>query len=434
MTVRRGDALVVALVAALAQLTYFRAVPVIVWPDSVRYANLGDGFFRALAAGQWDLWTTPAYPLFVWLLTRMVHTVEIVILSQHILAIITCVLMLMIGHTLLGRWAGLVGALLVALDPMRHYYAQTLLSESLAEFLIVAGFIALVAAMQAAAPAFLGWRALMGLLLGVAALVRPALAPAIAVAAATPLVPPRVTRRTPWMIAGASVTLVTAFLALLPWLSYNARRGEFGLSLNSGYTIHDYASAIGFPEDADTERLMKGAHSVEVDRELRRKVPGRFLGAPLAYVRAVLDTTIALIVPVRPRGDVAPVIARCEYVGAESIIFVLPPPVLRPISWWRCGLHRLVVPVFALLISAGWLGLMLWCVDSLRRRCYDLAVLSLVPLVVIFAHSFFLLWNTRFAFPCEALALGLGLPAGLSVALRRLAPALRREARPTSAQ
>ena len=85
------------------------------------------------------------------------------------------------------------------------------------------------------------------------------------------------------------------------------------------------------------------------------------------------------------------------------------------------------------LISAGWLGLMLWCVDSLRRRCYDLAVLSLVPLVVIFAHSFFLLWNTQFAFPCEALALGLGLPAGLSVALRRLAPPSRSEARPTSA-
>ena len=102
MTVRRGDALVVALVAALAQLTYFRAVPVIVWPDSVRYVNLGDGFFRALAAGQWDFLTPPGYPLFVWLLTRVVHTVEMVILAQHILAIITCVLVLMIGHTLLG--------------------------------------------------------------------------------------------------------------------------------------------------------------------------------------------------------------------------------------------------------------------------------------------------------------------------------------------
>ena len=56
---------------------------------------------------------------------------------------------------------------------MRHYYAQALLSESLAEFLIVAGFVALVAAMPVAAPAFLGWRALVGLLLGLAALVRP---------------------------------------------------------------------------------------------------------------------------------------------------------------------------------------------------------------------------------------------------------------------
>ena len=433
MTVRRGDALVVAFVAALAQLTYFRAVPVIVWPDSVRYVNLGDGFFRALAAGQWDFLTPPGYPLFVWLLTRVVHTVEMVILAQHILAIITCVLVLMIGHTLLGRGAGLVGALFVALDPMRHYYAQALLSESLAEFLIVAGFLALVAAMQVATPAFLGWRALLGLLLGVAALVRPALAPAIAVAAATPLVPQRVTRRAPWMVAGALVTVVTAVLALLPGLLYNANRGEFGLSLYSGYIIHAYANAIGFSEDADTERLMKGAHSVEVDRELRRKVPGRFLGAPLAYAAAVLDTTIALIVPVRPRGDVAPVIATCGYVGAEDITFVLPPPVRAPISSWRCGLHKIGVPVFALLISAGWLGLMLWSVDSLRRRRYDLAALSLFPLIVIFAHALFLLWNTRFAFPCEALALGLGLPAGLSVALRSLALPSSSETPPSGA-
>ena len=424
MTVRQGDALVVTLVAILAQLTYFRAVPVIVWPDSVRYVNLGESFFRALAAGQWDLWTTPGYPLFVWLFTRVVHTVEIVILSQHILAIVTCVLVLMIGHVLVGRRAGLVGALLVALDPARHYYAQALLSEGLAEFLIVGGFAALVAAMQAAVPAFVGWRALVGFLLGLAALVRPGLAPAIAMAAAIPLVPLRAARKAPWIVAGALVTLVTAFLALLPWLSYNAHRGEFGLALNSGYNIHAYANDIGVPEDADTERLMKGAHSVEVDRELRRRVPGRFLGAPLAYVRAVLSTTIALIVPVRPRGDVAPTIATCENVGSESITFVLPPPVRTPISWWRCRLHGLVVPLFALLISAGWLGLMLWSVDSLKRRRYDLAALALLPLVVIFAHAFILLWNTRFAFPLEALALGLGLPAGFSVASRWLAPPL----------
>jgi hypothetical protein len=68
---------------------------------------------------------------------------------------------------------------------------------------------------------------------------------------------------------------------------------------------------------------------------------------------------------------------------------------------------------------------MLWSVDSLRDRRYDLAALTLFPLVVIFAHAFFLLWNTRFAFPCEALALGLGLPAGLSIVVRRLALAER---------
>ena len=43
MMVRRRDVLTVLLVAAIAHLTYFRAVPAIVWPDSARYADLGDG-------------------------------------------------------------------------------------------------------------------------------------------------------------------------------------------------------------------------------------------------------------------------------------------------------------------------------------------------------------------------------------------------------
>jgi hypothetical protein len=41
-------------------------------------------------------------------------------------------------HGAIGRAAPDLGALLVALNPVRHYYAQALLSESLAEFLVVA--------------------------------------------------------------------------------------------------------------------------------------------------------------------------------------------------------------------------------------------------------------------------------------------------------
>ena len=61
---------------------------------------------------------------------------------------------------------------------------------------------------------------------------------------------------------------------------------------------------------------------------------------------------------------------------------------------------------------------MVWSIDSLRCGRYDLAGLGLLPLVVIAAHALTLLWNTRFAFPCEALALGIGLPAGLAVGWR----------------
>jgi 4-amino-4-deoxy-L-arabinose transferase-like glycosyltransferase len=418
MKVRRRDVLTVLLVAAIAHLTYFRAVPAIVWPDSVRYANLGDGFFRYLATGQWDLWTTPGYPLFVWVLTRASRTVDAVILGQQILAIATCVLVLVIGQTLLGRRAGLVGALLVALHPVRHYYAQALLSESLAEFLIVAGFAALVAAMRAGPGVFLAWRGMVGLLLGLAALVRPNLAPAIAVATLVPIIPERAVRRVIWLTAGALVTLVAAFLVLLPWLTYNAHRAEFRLALNSGWNIHHYANYLGIPSDIDTERLLSARHSVEIDHQLRSKVIGRFLGAPHAYIPGVFKTTVSLLLPIDPKGDVAPVIARCEHAAGDESFATLPRPIRFPISWWRCRLHELALPVFAILISGGWLGLMVWTIDSLRCGRYDLAGLGLLPLVVIAAHALTLLWNTRFAFPCEALALGIGLPAGLAVGWR----------------
>jgi 4-amino-4-deoxy-L-arabinose transferase-like glycosyltransferase len=419
MKVRRRDVLTVLLVAAIAHLTYFRAVPAIVWPDSARYANLGDGFFRYLATGQWDLWTTPGYPLFVWVLTRANRTVDAVILGQQILAIATCVLVLVIGQKLLGRREGLVGALLVTVHPVRHYYAQALLSESLAEFLVVAGFAALVAAMRAGPGAFLAWRGMVGFLLGLAALVRPNLAPAIAVATLVPIIPERAVRRVIWLTAGALVTLVAAFLVLLPWLTYNARRGEFGLALNSGWNIHAYANDLGIPRDTDTEPLLSAhPHSLEIDRQLRSKVIGRFLGAPHAYIPGVFKTTVSLLLPIDPKGDVAPAIARCEYAAGDESFATLPRPIRFPISWWRCRLHGLALPVFAVLISGGWLGLMVWSIDSLRCGRYDLAGLGLLPLVIIGAHALTLLWNTRFAFPCEALALGIGLPAGLAVGWR----------------
>ena len=411
--------------AAIAHLTYFYAVPAIVWPDSVRYANLGDGFFHNLAAGQWGFWTTPGYPLFVWLLTRASPTVDAVILGQQILAIVTCALVLAIGQGVLGRRAGLVGALLVALDPVRHYYAQALLSESLTEFLVVAGVAALVAAMRAGRRAFLAWRGMAGLLLSLAALARPGLAPAIAAGTVVPLIPQRAVRRMLWMAAGALVTLVVAFSMLLPWLTYNAHRGEFALSLNSGWQVNVNANVLGVPGDVDDAYLSdlllsRRPYSAEIDRTLRSQAIGRFLSAPRAYVHAVLKATLILLLPSHPTGDVAPAIALCAHAVGDESFATLLRPVRFEVSWWRCGLHKLALPLFAVLISGGWLGLTVWSIDSLRRHRYDLAGLAFLPLVVIAAHGLALLWNTRFAFPCEALALGIGLPAGLAVGLRWL--------------
>ena len=81
-----------------------------------------------------------------------------------------------------------------------------------------------------------------------------------------------------WLAAGALVTLVVAFLMLLPWLTFNAHRGEFALSLNSGWNVNAYANNLGIPGAIDSAYLSdillsRRPYSVEIDRNLRTYFP-----------------------------------------------------------------------------------------------------------------------------------------------------------------
>src|SRR5262249_18223816 len=96
---------------------------------------------------------------------------------------------------------------------------------------------------------------------------------------------------------------------------------------------------------------------------------------------------------------------------------------------WRCRLHAALTPLFGFLITIGWLGLASWTIASFARRRLDLAMVGALPLAVIVSHCLLLLYHARFIFTCEALALGVGLPAGASL-LRLHAPGapVRRDA------
>src|SRR5262245_43606239 len=105
------EAFVVLAVALMAHLTFYWNTPVIIWPHSVRYANLSSGFFHRLAIEACDLWTSPGYPFFLWLCHYWVHTTRGVVFIQQALADVACVLIWVTARKSCGSLVALVGGL-----------------------------------------------------------------------------------------------------------------------------------------------------------------------------------------------------------------------------------------------------------------------------------------------------------------------------------
>src|SRR5262245_14929792 len=109
------EALVIVLVATLAQLSYFWSSPAIVRLDSPRYLHLATNLPVLLQRSHWDLFTGLGYPLFLWLFVSWTRSPELIVLAQHGLAVASCVLVWLAAKKLVGGWGAFIGALLVAL-------------------------------------------------------------------------------------------------------------------------------------------------------------------------------------------------------------------------------------------------------------------------------------------------------------------------------
>ena len=424
---RAAEACVVLVVAAIAHLSFYWGSPAIPWLDSVRYLHHSVELPRRLATGDWDLWTTPAYPFFLWLVRPWTGTVERVVLLQQCLAVATCLLVWLSARKMFGTRAALVGAVLVALSPFRHYYAQTILSEQLAELLLVSGFAVLTLAIDAPLAPFLVCRAVAGIVLGVATLTRPNLAPAAVVATLAPLAP-RGARRRDGLLLGMLLTAVTATSVIAPWLQFNTQRGVSGFTGNVGFALNLLANQLKVGTPIDLHAVL-AVHTAEKDRELVPLAIHRFTSTPGAYLRAVVLTAATLFVPVyvASGADVSPFIGLCETPPhiARVLVSAWPesagfaPAKHRPPARWRCVVHNVLMPIVALLTTAGWLGLTAWIIVRLLEARFDLALLALCPVVGLLALCPVIQANNRYAFPCEALALGVGVPAGMALLRRR---------------
>ena len=178
------------------------------------------------------------YPLFLAGMYSLAgHSVTAVRVAQALLGALAVWLTFWLGNRLAGRRAGLIAAGISAVYPFFIYYAAQLLTETLFMALILAVF---AAALKAEETGHLAWSALLGLLVGLAALCR-----AEAFYAGLALVLWAAWRASPRWTARvrlAVIGLLCVALVMAPWVVRNQL--TFGAPILTttklGYNLYKY--------------------------------------------------------------------------------------------------------------------------------------------------------------------------------------------------
>lgn len=399
--------LVVLAVATAAHLTYGAWVKPIVWADSVRYAELAVGLPERLRTGNWDTWTVPGYPALVWAVGRFSRRVEGLVLLQQFVSVATAGIAWAAVRRLFGAWPALVGGLLFAVSPVRHYYAQAVLTEALSEAVFVAGFAAATFSLDAVARRRIALRVLAGALFGLATLVRPNLLVAIAIAAGIPVVEGGRVRFAATLAAGTATALAAA-LVLAPWLAFNERRDVHGLTGNAGYNLNLFANLAGLEPKVDLAEWEAGGYTPGEDRELGEIGRRRMLAHPIATLRAMGLALESLTFWGAQRGDVAPWLPDCTFTSGDGSLPGIDRVDERTDDHGRCDVHRALLRPMHAAATIGWVAVALFGLGSARRRRWDRAALALLPIAPVLALAAMLLANTRYGSPLEGIALAVG--------------------------
>jgi 4-amino-4-deoxy-L-arabinose transferase-like glycosyltransferase len=137
------------------------------------------------------------------------------------------------GRRLIGPRAGLVAALLAAVYPAFWMNDALVLSESLSIFL-TAGTI--LAAYRFVERRSLGRAAVLGVVIGLAALTRAELVLLLAVVAAPLMLLPRLGFRQQWRrrVAALAIAVAGSVLVIAPWTAYNLSRFDHPEIISSG--------------------------------------------------------------------------------------------------------------------------------------------------------------------------------------------------------
>jgi 4-amino-4-deoxy-L-arabinose transferase-like glycosyltransferase len=260
---------IVGLVALGLRLAFLFRAPVFIIGDSENY--FWPGYQLAREVGfDLELRRTPVYPLFIAFVVRQIgEDLAALALAQHILGVVTSLLVATLGIRFWGTWTGLVAGLLVGLSGPLLVAEQYVMAETL--FISLATLTIAWLALAIERPR---WWALLagGLMIGVAALTRP-VGLVLAVAALLALLLAEGWRRALW---GGGILVAGILLVWLPWMARNSIvHGSFSAEGNAGQTLvgramrHDQGFAFENPNDPDPARQRA--------REIMRGGRGRFV-------------------------------------------------------------------------------------------------------------------------------------------------------------
>ncbi len=237
---------------------------------------------------QWSFGYT-AYLAGVYLLFG-VHPLAARLIQAVLAGVATCLLVYSLGRRVFGERAGLVAAGIAAVYTYFVYYSAALMTES---FFMVAALAALEMAFRLSEKPTAGRAALLGLCLGIAALLRQAILPFIPVLLAWLWWEGR--RRLRWQHYAIPVAVIALLIA--PWTLRNYRvYGHFLLlNANAGYAFYSSNNpALGARWSAETAVApvpddLLGLTEAEMDRALMRRGLGFVLADPGRYILLTLN-------------------------------------------------------------------------------------------------------------------------------------------------
>jgi 4-amino-4-deoxy-L-arabinose transferase-like glycosyltransferase len=290
------------LLATVVRLALLLRAPAFITNDSLSY--LLPGFDLATGRGFEPLFKRPpGYPLFVagslWLFGQ--QSLLGLLLAQHLVGLLTVALTYLLGRLLWGGAAAGLAGLLAALSGPLLVTEHYVMSETLFGCLLCAALLAATLGLQRKR---LVWLAAAGLLLGLAALVRPVAQLLLPLLAASPLI----VWRGGWSAGRAGLLLTGCYLlVVLPWMARNgAVQGSFTLAggLGEGLAVRTIRLDQDFdfrppPGATDPLRAERAIYREEARQgsvfELARRLREELGLSPAAADRAMREIALGAI-------------------------------------------------------------------------------------------------------------------------------------------